>query len=778
MRRLRFVLQHPGLCACAAFNVAALFALTAGVGEFVRDLAGLTGADSPMVSVEVTSPEGLRRWRFSGPEFEGVRDLPLRADITTAAVGSDEAIVSAGASEPAYTRACYLSSRLHERVFAGRAAAGLQPIQPMQPMQPIRGASDATPSVLVTELLARQLSAGPPVQPGAVVAVNGRDAIVAGVTRQGDLAHVGCSAGVVAALEDLSYFSPRARELSAPGTQWLSIWMMSPTGQRVVAWDAARRALESGLALHGGDRLSLVSGLRASMGRSRQILFIVLLLGSAVAVFSILAAVNCYLLMSSILGAREREVAITVALGSGMTRLLLSHLSLLMPLVAAGLCVGLGVSTLPIVRGGVLFNPAMQLGLSGTVRPLTAGVVGIGVCLLVAVSSLLAVRRQLSLGTLIVRLNKIAPESRKNPRQRLLMVAELAVCATAITATLAITLSMRALFGRSPNFDVAGVVLIEPVARPGLAIDPQRIQSRLDALSVSHQASHLRVSPFSGTMNFVPIRAEGKGATAQFNEVGHGIVRALGVTLHAGRDFEPHDEVEERRVTLISRSAAMTLFGTLSVLGRTIRVDDAAHEIVGVFEDPKFNTLREGDTLHAWVPRRLTGQQTIVARTGGPQRDALLKHLHGFADEYRIRTMSQVLQEWQAPALSLRTCLLIACGLVLVSALITVFACASEEIRRQQRVAALLAALGARAYDIALFIGVRIYKDIVIGVAGGVAIGYTILQFLPALTFGVERFAWIAAAVCALVVIGFAVTLVPRLIGATRPNYSLLSDLR
>lgn len=740
--------------------------LAGGFGEFAHDLTGVGTFERPSNALRVTSQEGWSRWRFTLWEFEQLSSV-RPGDLIVAAAGQHEALLDTESGEHAGMQACYISKPLRDHV---------NPYTVEGSWARFREPTPDLPPVVLTEQALHHLRISRRPAVGAVLSINGANGILTGILREGALRNLACGEGVFLRLEDSRHFSPDARDLSSR-TQWLSLWVMDG-GNRMAASSEIRSILERTLLLRSTERLNFVPGWRASIGRSRQVWLMFVLLSTAVALFAVLTAINSYLLVGAILTAREREIGIAVALGGTTWAIARGQIALLVPLLFAGLLLGAMLTNIPLLANTV--TPV--LGSFGSRRLSTAAAIATLSCVLVVISSVIAVRRRVSAPNLLQHLHQVTMASGGSRNRRLLAITQLAICALMITMTVGITLSVRALFAVSPNFDAATVILLEPIrrARDTVEVSHRQIEAQLSNTSGLRYFSHLRTAPFSGAMNVVPVFSSTRGATAQYNEVGAQIVRALGLTLHSGRDLASSDEVTDSKVALLSRSAAVFLFGSPHAVGQSISIGPVRlpHAVVGVFEDPKFNTLRENDALHVWVPRPLGADQTLVLRAFPIHTQELIQSVMSKPIGYRVAPMSTMLNQWLRGGVVVRDCLALACAIVLLSSLVTVYTYASEEILRYRPVAALLASLGARAHSIVFFVGRRVHRDVLVGAMIGSAAALVLARFLPQLIFGVGDFEWIALTVGAMITIGVFLLILPRLINVTRIDYSLLSDLR
>ena len=113
------------------------------------------------------------------------------------------------------------------------------------------------------------------------------------------------------------------------------------------------------------------------------------------------------------------------------------------------------------------------------------------------------------------------------------------------------------------------------------------------------------------------------GNGISLRHISPGYLRALGISLLRGREFENHDERDAPRVILVNEAMARQFWGTLDVLGKHVSVSQDAkgapewNEIVGVVANARDVSIDERPTpeyflcLYQWN----SGSQHLIART-------------------------------------------------------------------------------------------------------------------------------------------------------------------
>jgi len=161
------------------------------------------------------------------------------------------------------------------------------------------------------------------------------------------------------------------------------------------------------------------------------------------------------------------------------------------------------------------------------------------------------------------------------------------------------------------------------------------------------------------------LRAPQENTQAYMNSIGPGYFAALGVPVVAGRDFTVQDTDQIKhgsydddftpRVVIVNEKFARRFFGEANPLGRHVGFGTdpgtpTDMEIVGVIKDIKYTTLRDEIPIQMFIPylaSRFVGDMTVYVRTTLPPetlvslaRDRVRK-LDPHLPLYGVRTMDQ-----------------------------------------------------------------------------------------------------------------------------------------
>jgi predicted permease len=336
----------------------------------------------------------------------------------------------------------------------------------------------------------------------------------------------------------------------------------------------------------------------------------------------LIACANVANLLLARATAREREMAIRVALGAARRRLMRQLLteSVLLSLLGA-------VLGLLLARWGsrilvAFLSPAgrpISLDLSLDQRVL-------------AFSTAVAVLTGLAFGLAPAwRSARVAPNSalkanargvvegqRRFTLGKALVVAQIAISLTLIVGAGLLLGTFRKLVAMDAGFEAADVLIVSLDQSDSRASSAERLVQmetlleRMRALPGVTAASLSQTTPLGNSSwneemlidGFTP-KSERDGI-AFFNEVSPGYFKTMGTPVLAGRDFDRSDRVGTTTVAVINETMARHFYGVANPIGRTYRVRAGKAvsrpvEIVGVVKDAKYQSLREKTLPTAYV---------------------------------------------------------------------------------------------------------------------------------------------------------------------------------
>jgi putative ABC transport system permease protein len=195
---------------------------------------------------------------------------------------------------------------------------------------------------------------------------------------------------------------------------------------------------------------------------------------------------------------------------------------------------------------------------------------------------------------------------RRPSAQQALVVAEIALAMTMLTAAGLTVRSLERLMNVRLGFDPEGITVARltlPAARYRVAAERtafvERLTEHLRAIPGVRHAAVATSLPFTGNSSAAIMIPEGTDAPdpAQRyyrNSVTPDFFSALGIAIIRGRTFTDFDGADAPLVAVINESAARRIWGTDDAVGRRFRLGTAegpAVEVIGIAEDARFRNL-------------------------------------------------------------------------------------------------------------------------------------------------------------------------------------------
>ena len=351
--------------------------------------------------------------------------------------------------------------------------------------------------------------------------------------------------------------------------------------------------------------VSGLSALRRTYGESLNILL------GVTALVLLIACANLANLLLARATAREREVAIRLAIGASRPRIVRQMLSesLLIAVIGAGagLLVARWFSASLVAFLSSADSPLfVDLSLDWKVFAFTAAV-AVSACLLFGLAPALRATRT-SPGASMKAGSRGTTDGRERfGVRRTLVVVQVALSLVLVVGALLLARSLRNLTTMDPGFRQDGVTAIRlDLRKANLSGDARAaavraVLDRVRAIPGVRAAAQAFTTPVSGNFwnNNVLVDGGAKKDVANFNAVGPGYFDALGVRFVAGRDFDARDTPASPKTAIVTESFVRTFFSGRNPIGQTFQIEAAAgearpfYEIVGVVRDTKYTDLRE-----------------------------------------------------------------------------------------------------------------------------------------------------------------------------------------
>jgi predicted permease len=459
---------------------------------------------------------------------------------------------------------------------------------------------------------------------------------------------------------------------------------------------------------------------------------------------------------------RAREVALRLALGSSRRRILRQLMTEAMILAFAGGLLGV-LAGMPLLRSLSTWHPFAGAPIH---IPVTIDIRIYVMALALALLSgflfgIVPVRLVMQAHPYeVVKAGSTGRVGRKVTARDLLLVAQIAICALLVTASLVavrgLMRSVNASFGFQPaNTMLAGVNLAS-AGYTGNHI-PQFNRRIIDAI-----ASIPGVEAVGLVNNYPPLVYTAAFREKVFTEqtrdltssnvafspfrfnISPGYLKAAGTTLLAGRDFLWRDDKGAPVPALANRNFAIQMFGSMNdAMGKHFRISDGTLvEIVGIVEDGKYLSLTEGQEPAILMPSMLyqDPQSYVVVRSKrDPQQlqtlmRAKIRELDAGLP-VDIQSWNQLLEVVQFPA-KVATMALGVLGLMgAILSIAGIFGMATYAVSKRLKELGIRVALGARRTEVLKTALGRPVRLLVVGSAAGLVLGALASRVLSSIVY-------------------------------------------
>jgi putative ABC transport system permease protein len=530
------------------------------------------------------------------------------------------------------------------------------------------------------------------------------------------------------------------------------------------------------------DVQSAANGLSNIRRQYQQALMVLM---AIVGVVLLIACANVANLLLARSAARQREIAIRMALGSARGRLIRQLLTESLVLSLAGAALGILFAqwgTRLLVRllstGG---NPVfLDLSIDSRVLAFTAGVA--------ILTGLLFGLAPAWRGT------RVNPQSAMKANGRgviegsrfglgkLLVVVQVGLSLVLVAGAGLMLSTFFRLEMLNAGFEREHILLVSLDLRNG-HYPPERraavydeMLRRLRALPGVRSVSASNMTPISGGYWNEDLQIEGYTSKGQddtlvyFNSVSDRFFETLGTDLVAGRDFNSHDTPESPKVAIVNQTMAKRFFAGQNPIGKRYRAEEGNKlgdvvEIIGVVKDAKYGTLREDILPTAYVaasqdrkPSQSTNFEVRVA-AGAPMavipgvKSAIAEVNHDVSLQFK--SFAVQVDESLARERLLATLSGFFGALALILAMIGLYGVMSYNVARRQNEIGIRMALGAERSRVLRMVlrevGVLIGAGLAIGLAAAIGATRLVESFLYGVKANDPRTLLAAASVLAFV---------------------------
>lgn len=530
-----------------------------------------------------------------------------------------------------------------------------------------------------------------------------------------------------------------------------------------------------------------VSSIRAQFGEPLAVLL------GATGLVLLIACANLANLLLARASAREREMAVRLAIGAGRRRLV-SQLfveSVLLALVGTllGMLVARALTTVLVAQiasgYGTIF---IDLSWNTQMFAFTTGVSVIA-CLLFGLAPAIKATALSPAVALKTGGRGMTMSRERFGLRRALVVAQVALSLVLLIGALLFTRTLYNLISIDTGFDQD--VVVAYLTHPSLGGDADRgramrddIRQRIAGLPGVASVAQADYVPLDGSYWNENAMVDGLSGPpgekflANFTRVGHGYFETMRVPIVRGRDFGPGESPQSPPVAIVNETFVRKSIGDADPLGRIVRLDTRpgepaqTFEIVGVARDAKHTELRrdfeplvilaasQAAEADAWVrfvikPRvRLDALVPAVAQRIGEVNSAIDIDFSILNDTIRGGLVSERLMAALSGAFGTLAALLAAVGL---------YGVMSYTVTRRSNEIGIRLAMGAKRSAVLSLVLREAGVLVAIGLVVGTALGLGLMRYARTLLFGLQPTdpITVGAALALLAAIGLGASYLP-----------------
>ncbi|HEU0107805.1 MAG TPA: ABC transporter permease [Vicinamibacteria bacterium] len=630
----RVLRLNPGFAAVAVLSLALGVGANSAIFQLLNAVRIRTlpvKDPSELVEVRIADRKAATG-RFTGrypqltnPLWEGIRDKAEGFSGLTAWSTSRFDLSDGG--EARYAEGLWVSGAFFETLGVRPAAGRL-----LTPEEDVRGC--ASPGVVISHAFWQRELGGDPSAVGRSLRLDGHPFPILGVTGAGFFGvEVGRSFDVAVPL--CAEPTVDGANAALDKSDW---WFLAAIGRIKPGWTVARATAQ--LAQISPGILQATVSPRYSVGDAKTYLAYTLaafpagtgvstlrrnyekplwILLAMTALVLLIACANLANLMLARASAREREIAVRLAIGASRGRIVrqLMAESLLVAAFGAGagalLARWLSASLVAFLstEGNRLF---VDLETDWRVLAFTSGL-AVLTCVLFGLAPAVRATHVAPAAAMKSGGRGVTSSRERFGLRRGLVVAQMALSLVLVVGALLFVGTLRNLLTVDPGFRADDVLWASLDMRRAGFPDAQEIAikkgiveslGRLPGVVAAAQADILPVSG-SGWNQTILVGGEVQKDYPNFNRVSPGYFKAMGTPLVAGRDFDERDTASSEAVAIVNETFARKYLGGRDPFRQAFQIEEPPgaprprYQVVGVVKDTKYYNLREPFTPIAYL---------------------------------------------------------------------------------------------------------------------------------------------------------------------------------
>jgi predicted permease len=345
-----------------------------------------------------------------------------------------------------------------------------------------------------------------------------------------------------------------------------------------------------------------------------------------------------------------------------------------------------------------------------------------------------------------------------------LVVAQVGLSLTLIVGAGLLVGSLRNLRNLDPGFSSDGVLLVNANFRRTGLEGEQRTAAQRDLLERIRTLPGVRLAAAADLTpvgrsawndmvyvdGFTPATSD--DAVVWFNEVSENYFATLDIRLILGRDFDRTDVPNGPRTAIMNQSAASKFFGDSSAVGRRFRTKHGDtfsdhYTIVGVVEDTKYRSLREEKSATIYLPASQNAEgapyTNIVIRADGGVLPLVPAVKDAIARVHRAITLEITTLDGQIAASLNRERMLAVLSAIfgivaLALSMLGLYGVMTYTVARRRNELGVRIALGADRSRLLRMVLLDVVKVAGIGLVVGAVGAFAVGKLLDAFLFGLE----------------------------------------
>lgn len=484
----------------------------------------------------------------------------------------------------------------------------------------------------------------------------------------------------------------------------------------------------------------------------------------------VIACANVSSMLLARSAARQKEVAIRIAVGARRVRLIRQLLTegLVLALVGGSMGVLLAhwgikalIANIPTFISDV--NPRMlEIKIDGEAVLFTLGLSFLAVVMFGLAPALLASRPDV---------NSMLKEGARSStggigRHRvrsLLVVTEMALAVVLLVGAGLLFRSYVRVLSVSPGFDAQRMLTMDvPLTRSKypdgrkVATFYQDVLRGIETLPGVEAAAAVSDLPLAGGDNLKVVNAEGQPVPlpgreqrAHYRVVSPKYFQAQGLPLIQGHDFDDDDFENKPPVAIISESLAKRFWPGGDAVGKRLSLEDESslRQVIAIVGDVKDWDLLNKSSLYVYVPYPLNEPEhfmTLVVRTNSdlgrlvPAVRGKLSEIDGDQPVANVKTMEKVISDTRSPQRINMIGLAILASTSTILAAIGIYGLISYSVAQGTREIGMRIALGAGPSDIVSMVVRQGMKLVLAGLLAGLAGALLLTRGMAALLYGIS----------------------------------------